>query len=279
MASPTERPAQVGNGQTRDATVEALVKQAHLAVNRCEPELGLQFYQRALECCPDDISLMGEAAEVMLQIGMTDDAKIVLERTILLAPDEDPDKYLYMAQLHEGLGALAFFEKGLALLERDFAAAEGPAGEGPKRELKQKLCTAFCSVGELFMTDLCFEGDAEGRCQAALDKSLEFDCGGPEPMHALASFRLSQNKMEDAISFAEEAFRRLETCEEPPGQEFRISLAKILLECTVNSTPCSEKALQVLYGLMQEDDENVEVWYLLGVTFMRMSPAETESAR
>lgn len=30
---------------------------------------------------------------------------------------------------------------------------------------------------------------------------------------------------------------------------------------------------------MQEDDENVEVWYLMGVAFNRLRPPDYESAR
>lgn len=39
------------------------------------------------------------------------------------------------------------------------------------------------------------------------------------------------------------------------------------------------EALEILSGLMQEDDENVEVWYLTGVAFNRLRPPDYESAR
>lgn len=88
----------------------------------------------------------------------------VLVRSILLGPDEGPDKYLHMAQLHEGREALEYFEKGLELLQKQLGDGHARAKE-EKAGLKQRLCMAYCSVGELYMTDLCFEEDAEKRCQ------------------------------------------------------------------------------------------------------------------
>ena len=87
----------------------------------------------------------------------------VLTRSISLAPEEGPDKYLNMAQLHEGREALEFYHKGLAIMQKQL----GNGDDNNKRQhLKQRLCIAYCSVGELFLTDLCFEEDAEKRCQA-----------------------------------------------------------------------------------------------------------------
>lgn len=88
----------------------------------------------------------------------------MLARSILLAPEDGPDKYLYMAQLHEGRAALEYYEKGLVLLQKQLEHNVGGA-KGGEAALKQKLCMAYCSVGELFLTDLCFEKDAEQRCQ------------------------------------------------------------------------------------------------------------------
>lgn len=89
----------------------------------------------------------------------------ILARSISLGPEEGgADKYLYMAQLHEGREALDFYTKGLVLLKKQLENGF----DATKREaaaLMQRLCMAYCSVGELFLTDLCFEEDAEQRCQ------------------------------------------------------------------------------------------------------------------
>ncbi|CAM9389606.1 unnamed protein product [Ectocarpus sp. 12 AP-2014] len=257
--------------------VDALLEQAR---NAGDPFLAVTLYQKVLQARPDDTSIMGEAADLMLHAGEPAAAKEVLARSILLGPEEGPDKYLYMAQLHEGREALGHYEKGLKLLRKQLADGGG-AGETKEAEaaLRQRACMAYCSVAELFMTDLCFEEDAETRCQDALDGSMRFDYGGPEPLNAVANLRLSQSRPEEASQSAEEAFRRLALCEPPPDHEFRVSLAKVLMECSSVNKSCSDKALQVLSGLMQEDDENVELWYLMAVAFNSLQPPDCESAR
>lgn len=96
----------------------------------------------------------------------------VLARSILLGPEEGPDKYLYMAQLHEGREALSHYEKGLELLQRQLADGAGETKEEAEASLRQRVCMAYCSVGELFLTDLCFDPDAETRCQVRRSRRL-----------------------------------------------------------------------------------------------------------
>ena len=88
----------------------------------------------------------------------------MLARSILLGPEEGPDKYLYMAQLHGGREALAHYEKGLELLQKPLADGAAETKEAAAA-LRQRVCMAYCSIGELFLTDLCFDQDAETRCQ------------------------------------------------------------------------------------------------------------------
>lgn len=57
-----------------------------------------------------------------------------------------------------------------------------------------------------------------------------------------------------------------------PSYEFRCQTAKLLLECAAVSTEstnreCVQAAIQVLGSLLAENDEVVEIWYLLGCAF------------
>ncbi|CAM9905613.1 unnamed protein product [Pylaiella littoralis] len=255
--------------------VKALLSQAR---NAGDPFLAVTLYKRVLLARPDDTAVMGEAADLMLHAGEIAGAKEVLARSIMLEPEEGPDKYLYMAQLHEGREALGHYEKGLELLRKKLADGADRTKE-EEVALRQRVCMAYCSVGELFLTDLCFDADAETRCQDALDGSMRYDYGGPEPLSAVANLRLSQSNPEDAAESAQEAFRRLDLCDPPPDHEFRVSLAKVLMECSSANASCAEKALQVLNGVMEEDDENVELWYLTAVALNSLQPPDCESAR
>ena len=71
-----------------------------------------------------------------------------------------------------------------------------------------------------------------------------------------------------------------------PEYSFRCQSAKIMLECasllensdTETKNQCAESAIQVLGSLLAENDEVIEVWYLLGCAFMACTPSNNESA-
>lgn len=46
--------------------------------------------------------------------------------------------------------------------------------------IMNQICSTQCSIAELYLTDLCFEEDAEAACQTALDQAIEMDQGSPE---------------------------------------------------------------------------------------------------
>jgi len=70
-----------------------------------------------------------------------------------------------------------------------------------------------------------------------------------------------------------------------PGYEFRCQTVKILLECASlmedfeTKNQCAESGIQVLGSLMAENDEVIEVWYLLGCAFMACLPPNKDSAK
>ena len=91
-----------------------------------------------------------------------------------------------------------------------------------------------------------------------------------------------------------------------PGFEFRCQTSKILLECAAvlgdsdrggggggvgdedhvgsdendaRKNACVESAIQVLGSLLAENDEVVEVWYLLGCAFEATTPTNVDAAK
>ena len=76
-----------------------------------------------------------------------------------------------------------------------------------------------------------------------------------------------------------------------PEYNFRCQTAKIMLECAslldkndrqgqgnTMINQCAESAIQVLGSLMAENDEVIEVWYLLGCAFQACTPSNEELA-
>ena len=86
----------------------------------------------------------------------------------------------------------------------------------------------------------------------------------------MANLRLSQSRPDDAAQMLDQAVERLKACVGDHGRstrtfEFRIETAKLLIEVEK-----VEPAAAVVQQLLQEDDENVELWYLLGYCYHQL---------
>ncbi|KAK3515138.1 hypothetical protein QTP70_007468 [Hemibagrus guttatus] len=50
------------------------------------------------------------------------------------------------------------------------------------------VSVAFCSIAEIFFTDLCMEEGAAERCKEAIEKALHYDQNNPEALQLMASY-------------------------------------------------------------------------------------------
>jgi len=148
---------------------------------------------------------------------------------------------------------------------------------------------------------------SQSRLSEALEcilKAYERMKEGCEAMSALVGLGSSNNKAGiDTSSELEETRARelvnVEAASSLPEYNFRCQTVKIMLECASllengeNSSnfdsaaknkdeminTCAESAIQVLGSLIAENDEVIEVWYLLGCAFMACKPSNEDSAK
>jgi len=197
---------------------------------------------------------------------------------------------------------------------------------------RRQLCGAYCSVAELYLTDLCFEPNAEKDCESALDAALLLDDpqSSPDAVQAMANLRLSQNRGLEAVTYILDSYSRvkvgceamadlvglgedtgveslngeehvakelkgeaLDAANSLSGFEFRCQMGKLLLECssiledtsedaskrTEQRKFCVEAAIQVLGSLLAENDEVIEIWFLLGCAFSSTVPKNTDASQ
>ena len=67
------------------------------------------------------------------------------------------------------------------------------------------IADAFCGIAELYMTDLCFESNAESLCEEAVNNALQFN-RNVDVLQTLASLRISQCKKSEACEVLESIF-------------------------------------------------------------------------
>ena len=102
----------------KGVTVEALIAQGNAALSNMQPELAVKFFERANGMSPMDTNVMDALADVHLQLGDQARALELLLTSTSLAPEANPFKWLYLAQLQEGLDSLSTYMRGIAILER-----------------------------------------------------------------------------------------------------------------------------------------------------------------
>lgn len=110
---------------------------------------------------------------------------------------------------------------------------------------------------------------------------------------------IEEDTMEGETSITKKANewseQQLQAVNNLPDFEVRCQAAKVLLECTSvlrqdvnnidnseeksNANLCLQAAIQVLGSLLAQNDDVVEVWYLLGCAFQSCIPPNVDTAR
>jgi len=254
-------------------------------------EMAQKFCQRALEIDNDNVRALEATATLLLEAGDAENARHCLGRAITVAPSTGHTKYLSLAQLMQGRESLELYKSALEIMNKLIEETESnmdkkTADQEEKlvnsispQTLKQELSNTYCAIAELYMTDLCDENEAEQECESNIKKSIEVNESNPEAWQTKARFHLIKSEFEDAKSIMNVSLSKwlplyteaLQSRPSSSGQKFdpvevcpllyttRIQTAKILIELED-----WDNATKVLDGLIEEDEDVVDTWYLLG---------------
>lgn len=293
-------------------SIEDLLTEATELLEQSQPELALPLAEEALqrleqEKNEDDIDkLLQQAAsgkpvlpsaltlqgEISLALGDAESAHTSFLRATKIDPDGaliSAEPWLWLAQLCEegGQKSIEYFIKATEVLRNEIEVledAEMGVVEDNQRildEKKSKLANALCSMTEVYMTDLSWEDDAESWCEKLVTEAVAV-C--PERLSAtilqtLANVRISQQRYDEARQSLK---RSIELWKDIPAEveddarpDFagRISLSRLLMEVEVE-----KEALTIIEGLVKEDDQSVEGWYLGGWCQVLMAQKSTGEA-
>lgn len=257
-------------------------------------DMARRFCQRAVELDALNCRALEMSGLLFLQADKADLAIGCYRKAVELKPEIGHVKYMYLGQLSSGIEAVQFYLKGIELMNKKLAEVQASQvtnvlskeeiSEGGSTVAKDSVCditprdvsNAYCAVAEIFLTDACFEDDAEVRCKESLDRAIEADVANPESFHLLASYWLSK----DDKTKASEAINRgislwlpqLRSADQPDGATAvdPVQVCSVGFSARINCTKTLielqdyEVASEILELLLDEDDEVVEVWYLLG---------------
>ncbi len=188
-----------------------------------------------------------------------------------------------MGQILEGAEAEQCYQMGVQLMKRDLASL---SDEAQRKGLTRELSAGLVSIAELWMTDLCFDPNAEQNCQEAARQAVDADPTHPEAWQTLASLCISQQQPERALEALQRGYDlwkptdddeeeeggkvRMDTGDdgddedddgsERPSFASRLSAAKMFMELEQGETACD-----ILNDLVLENEDDPELYFLLAL--------------
>ncbi|PIA16560.1 TPR-like protein, partial [Coemansia reversa NRRL 1564] len=216
------------------------------------------------------------AAVIQLESGDVEPAINCLLRCVEISPERGFEKYMYLGQFTIELESVRYYQLGVDALQRDLD--EVPKDSEHSAALRRKMAEAYVAMTEIFLTDCCFESNAEEKCEEYLKLGATADPSCPEVYQTMASVRLSQDRPKDARecltkSLALWSDKDQNDPTQIPSYDNRLGLVRLLLELDDK-----DQALSILERLQKEDDENVDLWYLYGWTYHLQSEEAGQSA-
>lgn len=263
------------NNKKLDA--DQLIASAEAFMASLDVERAAQLYSQAkaqVTDVPKRIQILEKLGECKISLGDQEEARTDFQEAIGLLEQSPHDTlayhetrsnlYLYAGQLCMEQDALRAYKQGIQSLE---ACLGMTMDDETEKVFRQKMSGAYCTIAELYLTDLCYEDNAESECESYLEKALQIKDLDGEPLvdalQTMASLRLSQKSRQlEAVPFILRAYDKMKVGSEAlaalvgladdasekmgeeavelkevdaannlPEFEFRCQTAKLLLEC------------------------------------------------
>lgn len=280
--------------------IEDLLSEAAALLEQSQPDIALPLVEEALRRLEEEreqqnadsdidtfLKLAAEGkptlpvalsleAEIQMAVGEIDAARTSFLRATAMDSDGvliSAEPWLWLAQLSEGGGreSISYFTKATEVLRNEIEVLEDVSDDDQALEVlnekRSKLADALAAMTEVYMTDLSWESDAEQRCESYITEAVAIcpDQLSAGVLQTLASVRISQERLDDArqaLKRSMEIWKDIPfevESESRPDFATRISLSRLLMEIEAEA-----EAFDVLQGLIREDDQSVESWYLGG---------------
>jgi len=260
--------------------INEILNKAEECLDEYKFELAQKFCERALQIDENNIRALQLTAGLLLDMGEVESAQNCLGRAIHLEPDSGHSKYLSLAQLMTGAQSRDMCRKAIELINSKISSL--PAADESLAELRRDLSNALISISEIYMTDLCDEEEAETESMRCIEEAIQADPSNPEAFQAKANYGLVVGNVEDAKTAINKSLdlwlpQHLKFLEDGSGKEttltieFRNSTVKMLLDLED-----FDNAIKILDALVEEDDTDMNTWYLLGWTNFLRCKTESE---
>ncbi|XP_042346154.1 probable assembly chaperone of rpl4 isoform X2 [Plectropomus leopardus] len=280
-------------------SVQQLLEKTEEYMDSFDFEMAGLFCQRALDVESTNLQALDMLGHICSELGDIQKSKEAFLRAVELSPDVGHSKYMYLGQIHTGQEAVDYYTKGIQVLlsaldKQAQTTAQAAAAAQPDDDAElptaKDVCVAYCSIAEIYLTDLCMEEGAADKCREFIERALQYHHDNPEALQLMASYLFSTERNQEGKEYllksvgswlpAQKQSAASSSIEEDmqnnmPPYESRVTTAKLLIESEEY-----EMAVDVLEGLLEEDDEVVQVWYLSGwVCYLQFEKAKEQQER
>ena len=275
MVNSSSSSSSSSNNNNNKYNVQDILNRAYNAHHTGDYNMAQRFYIRCIEIEPNNEEIQLIYGEFLAEIGNTEEAKKIFTTICNNSAKTtiNPNAIFSLAQLQSGKEAVNTFEQGILNLQEQLKKNDNNNNNNNNNsEIKKQIASAYCRVIEIYMTDLCFEQNAEQICEEAAKKAVEY--GGNDNIEALycyANVCLSQCKNNIAKEYIVKAAIVLQTLADKDQEEVndfeitydvQLNIAKILIE--VNE---ASKASDILERLLLINDTDIELLFICGICY------------
>ena len=185
-------------------------------LDACNPQAAQLIFEEALAANPDDAILLDALGELLYDLGEEEQAKARFLKSAEVSPGGSHAKWVHLGTMSEGAEAVGYFRRGINLLESRVMAASAAAKASFASSLdsvtllKRSLSNSYCSIAEIYMSDLCDEPEAEREAETSAAAAVTADEQNPDAHAVYASVRLSQSRPSEAAIMLKRASALLE---------------------------------------------------------------------
>lgn len=158
-------------------------------------------------------------------------------------------------------------------MEEDHVEDSNLGEDNSGENLQVQISTGYCSMAELYTTDLCDEPEAESEVERLLNTAESVCQVNAEVYYSQANLRLIQGREEESKACIQKCLDIINSSDDnltSTNFEVKTNIAKICVELML-----FEEAVNLLEMLLREDDRYAELWYLTGLSYRQLEDDRT----
>ena len=236
-------------------------------IEECEYEEAEKILKPLFKKDPNNVEILDYLGEIYLNMNNYKGSKKMLEKSINLKPNENPDKYMDYAQLLDiPIKRVESYKKAIELYINNLKKEN--KNKNKINDIKESISSAYSSIVSLYMTtDLCDDPNAENICENSIKEALNYCPDSIEALLQLSNLRIIRKRDNEAKEAMYKILDKIQKIDNGENIEQILPERDILINLSQNFAELKlfKEACYIINILLKKDDEDIECYYLLAV--------------